>query len=119
MAAKIWAILVVKADDLAYRCGDPSFTDHNAVGKRSFTYMGALLVTQSTAEQFVSATFMNTTTYNLGRDSVSTKATIPSIAGNCPTCGLPPNVNFEYSSLALLPSAMVDGRGIRVHLRRQ
>jgi hypothetical protein len=67
--------------------------------------------------QVVSAGFTNTTTYSLGRDTVSSKAKILSMTGNCPTCGLAPSTTFEYNNPGgahpLLPSAMIDGRLIR------
>jgi RHS repeat-associated protein len=95
--------------------GDPSFTGPNAVDKQSFTYTGSPLITQTVVSQAVSASFTNTTTYTLGRDSVSAKAKVLSMSGNCPTCGLAPNTTFEYgiSATPLLPTAMVDGRSIR------
>jgi YD repeat-containing protein len=95
--------------------GDPSFTGPNAVDKQSFSYTGSPLVTQTVVSQVVSAGFTNTTIYNLGRDTVSSKGKVLSMNGNCPTCGLAPNTTFEYgsSTTPLLPTAMVDGRQIR------
>jgi hypothetical protein len=95
--------------------GDPSFSGPNAVDKQSFTYTGNPLVTQTVVSQAVSAGFTNITTYNLGRDTVSSKVKILSMTGNCPTCGLAPNTTFEYgiSTAPLLPTAMVDGRSLR------
>ena len=97
--------------------GDPSFTGPNAVDKQSFAYTGSPLVTQTVVSQVISTGFTNTTTYALGRDSVSSKAKILSMSGNCPPCGLPPNTTFEYSNPGgtqpLLPSAMIDGRLLR------
>jgi len=96
--------------------GDPLFTGPKAVDKQTFTYTG-LPATQTQVDQVVSASFTNTTTYTLGRDTVSTKGKVLSMSGNCPTCGLSPHTSFEYNNPGgahpLLPSAMVDGRSIR------
>jgi len=95
--------------------GDPSFTGPNAVDKQSFTYTGSPIITQTVVSQVVSASYISTTTYTLGRDTVSSKGKILSMTGNCPTCGLAPNTTFQYNNAAtpLLPSAMVDGRSLR------
>jgi len=95
--------------------GDPLFTGPKAVDKQSFSYTGSPPATQTVVNQVISDAFTNTTTYNLGRDTVSAKGKILSMTGNCPTCGLPPNTSFEYtdSTRPFLPTAMIDGRAIR------
>jgi RHS repeat-associated protein len=97
--------------------GDPAFTGPNAADRQSFAYTGSPLVNQTVVSQVISAAFTNTTTYTIGRDTVSPKGKVLSMTGNCPTCGLAPNTTFEYNHPGggnpLLPSAMVDGRSIR------
>jgi RHS repeat-associated protein len=95
--------------------GDPLLAGPKAVDQQTFTYTGTPFPTQTVVSQLVSGAFTNTTTYNLGRDGVSSKGKILSMSGNCPTCGLPPNTSFEYTDSArpLLPTAMIDGRSIR------
>jgi RHS repeat-associated protein len=94
--------------------GDPFFAGPNAVDKQTFTYTGAPLATETVVSQVVSDTFTNTTTFSLGRDTVSTKGKVLALAGNCPTCGLAPNTTFQYGGAQpLLPTAMIDGRAIR------
>ena len=97
--------------------GDPSFNGPNAVDKQSFSYTGSPLVTQTVVSQVISAGFTSTTAYAVGRDTVSPKAKILSMTGNCPTCGLAPKTTFEYNNPGgiqpLSPSAMIDGRLLR------
>jgi RHS repeat-associated protein len=94
--------------------GDPSLTGPNAADKQSFAYTGASLIAQTTVSRAVSAGFTEITTFNLGRDTVSTKGKVLSMTGSCPTCGLAPNTTFEYGAAQpLLPTAMIDGRQIR------
>ena len=52
-------------------------------------------------------------TYTVGRDPVSSKARISAISGDCPTCGLGPNVQLFYEDPAnpLRPTRTIDGRG--------
>ena len=45
------------------------------------------------------------------------KPRLTTITGDCPSCGLDPNVQFEYDpSHPLLPSAIIDGEGNRTEL---
>jgi RHS repeat-associated protein len=55
----------------------------------------------------------NVSTYQLGRDTVSARAKVHSVSGDCPACGLGPNSQLFYEdpSHPLLPTRIVDGRG--------
>ena len=52
-------------------------------------------------------------TYTLGRDTVSSNIKVLSISGDCPVCGLGPNVQFSYadSQNPMLPTRITDARG--------
>ena len=94
--------------------GDPSYTGANAVDKVTYSYTNPVFPTQTVVTRTVSATFNQTTTYTIARDSRSTKPKITSIQGSCPVCGLSPTTNFSYSgSHPLLPSSMTDAKGTR------
>ncbi len=99
--------------------GDPVFSNASAVDKQTFTYtLSGSQVTQNVATETVSATYTDSTTFNLGMDTVSRKTKVLSFVGTCPTCGLAPSTSFEFTdgTNPLLPTAMIDGRGIRTEL---
>ena len=52
-------------------------------------------------------------TYHLEHEASSTSIKVTSIAGDCPVCGLGPNVTLGYDDTnhPLLPTATTDGRG--------
>lgn len=94
--------------------GDPSFTGANATDKVTYSYTNSTLPTQTVVTRTVSPTFDQVTTYNMARDTVSSKPKITSIQGSCPTCGLSPTTSFAYAgSNPLLPSSMTDAKGTR------
>jgi len=60
-------------------------------------------------------------TYEVGRDTVSPNVKVLSITGDCPVCGLGPNVTMVYEDPLhpghpLLPKRIIDGRGIETSL---
>ena len=94
--------------------GDPSFTGANATEKVTYSYTNPTLPTQTIVTRTVSATFNQVTTYNIARDTASSKPKLTSIQGSCPTCGLSPTTTFAYAgSNLLLPSSMTDAKGTR------
>ena len=59
----------------------------------------------------------NVATYTIGRDPASTNPRVESISGDCPACGLGPNVQLVYEDAAnpLRPTREVDGDGTETH----
>ncbi len=89
--------------------GDPSFTGANAVEKWSFSFDDPTLP----ATTVVTDPLGKLATYTIGRDTVSDSPRVTAIAGDCPTCGLGPNVQLFYENAAhpLRPTRKIDGRG--------
>ena len=62
--------------------GDPVFSNASAVDKQTFTYtLSGSQVTQNVATETVSATYTDSTTFNLGMDTVSRKTKVLSFVG--------------------------------------
>jgi RHS repeat-associated protein len=99
--------------------GDPLFTGPNAVDKVTYSYTNpslptAITVTRVVRETPLSPTFDQVTTYNIGRDTVSSKPKVTSIQGSCPTCGLSPVTTFAYTGTnSMLASSMTDAKATR------
>ncbi len=55
----------------------------------------------------------NVSTYTFERDPVSRKVRVTELNGDCPTCGVGPNVRIDYDDAfnPLRPTERVDGRG--------
>ncbi|MFL6260858.1 MAG: RHS repeat-associated core domain-containing protein [Thermoanaerobaculia bacterium] len=89
--------------------GDPSFAGSNAVEKWSFSFDNPTLPATTTVTDPVG----KVATYTIGRDTVSDAPRITAIAGDCPTCGLGPNVQLFYENSAhpLRITRKIDGRG--------
>ncbi|HKI05360.1 MAG TPA: RHS repeat-associated core domain-containing protein [Thermoanaerobaculia bacterium] len=90
--------------------GDPVATGPNAVEVYTLAYTNPALPTKAT----VTDPLGKVTTYTLARDSGSNKPKVTKIEGDCPTCGLGPNVQITYGDPAhpLLPTRTIDGRGL-------
>jgi RHS repeat-associated protein len=104
---------------------DTAFTGPNAVGKQEFSYVGLPLPTQVTMTEWIAANDgtgqprLSTTTWDIARDTVSSKPKITKVTGECSVCGgIAPETTWEYSHTApnpshpLLPSAMVEKRTV-------
>src|SRR5436305_3231153 len=89
--------------------GDPSFTGANAVEKWSFSLDNPALP----ATAAVTDPLGKVETYTIGRDTASDKPRITAISGDCPGCGLGPNVQLFYEDAAnpMRPTRTIDGRG--------
>jgi RHS repeat-associated protein len=94
--------------------GDPVATGPAAADLYSFTYDNA----QLPAQVNVTDPFSMVTAYTVARDTVSQKPKVTRIQGDCPTCGVGPNSVFTYGDTAnpLLPTEIVDGRGLHTQL---
>jgi RHS repeat-associated protein len=92
--------------------GDPVSNGPNAIEVMTFGYNnGGIKPTQTVVTRQIGTP----TTYTLARDSVSTKAKITQITGDCPSCGTTANVTYEYNDSAnpFSPTAMIDAKGTR------
>jgi RHS repeat-associated protein len=91
--------------------GDTSSTGPDVVDLSTFSYTNPALPTQAQ----VTDPFSKVTTYTIGRDTVSDVPKITQISGDCPVCGTGPNSQFTYADSAnpLLPTEIIDGRGLR------
>ena len=89
--------------------GDASFSGPGAVEKWAFSFDNPVRPTVTT----VTDPLGKVATYAVGRDSVSDKVRISAISGDCPTCGLGPNVQLFYEDPTnpLRPTRTIDGRG--------
>ena len=89
--------------------GDVSFDGPDAVEKWSFSFDNPIRPALTT----VTDPLGKVATYTVGRDSVSDKVRIPAISGDCPTCGLGPNVQIFYEDPMnpLRSTRTIDGRG--------
>jgi YD repeat-containing protein len=94
--------------------GDTSYTGTNAVNRQEFTYTNPQFPTTTGVKEWIDATQSETTTYSFDRDPLSIKERVNQISGDCPVCGTGPNSQFTYadSSNPLLPTQIVDGRGL-------
>jgi RHS repeat-associated protein len=91
--------------------GDPSFTGPNAIEKWSFSYDNPA----RPARTEVTDPLGRVSVYSIGRDTASRKPRIEKLEGDCPSCGSGPNSTYSYQNAAnpLLPTVVVDGRGLR------
>ena len=91
--------------------GDPVSNGPNAVELNTFSYVNPALPSQTQ----VTDALGRGTTYTIERDSVSEVAKITQITGDCPVCGTGPNSQYTYADPLnpLLPTQVVDGRGLR------
>jgi RHS repeat-associated protein len=98
--------------------GDTSYTGTNAVNRQELTYTNPSAPTKVDVKEWIDGTQSETTTYEFDRDPVSIKTRVNQITGDCPVCGTGPNSQFTYgdSSNPLLPTQIVDGRGLTTQL---
>jgi RHS repeat-associated protein len=89
--------------------GDPSFTGANAVEKWSFSYDDPVLPVTT----LMTDPLGQVATFTIGRDTVSDKPRVASVAGDCPNCGSGANVQLFYEDAAnpLRPTRKIDARG--------
>jgi RHS repeat-associated protein len=98
--------------------GDTSYTGTNAVNRQELTYTNPQFPTQTDVKEWIDATQSEVTTYEYDRDPRSIKTRVNRISGDCPVCGTGPNSQFTYGDSAnpLLPTQIVDGRGLTAQL---
>lgn len=94
--------------------GATSPTDPDAVDRWQYSFD----IPQLPSETEVTDPLGDVSTYVIGRDGSSTRLNslmpkVISISGDCPTCGVGPNVQYEYGDPdhPLRPTRMLDGNG--------
>jgi YD repeat-containing protein len=91
--------------------GDPSFTGPNAVDKWSLSYDNPA----RPARTEVTDALGKVSVYTIGRDTGSRKPRLERLEGECPACGTGPNSVRQFGDPLnpLLPTVIIDGRGLR------
>ena len=95
--------------------GDPIYTGPNAVHRQEYIYDNPEVPARTEVRHWLDATQSQVTVYEFDRDPRSPKARINKITSDCPACGVGPNAQMTYADPAhpLLPTQIVDGRGLR------
>lgn len=94
--------------------GAAGFSDPGAVNRQEYTYTNPQFPTKTEAREWINGAQSQVTSWEFGRDPVSTKARVNKISGDCPVCGTGPNSQFIYGDAVnpLLPTQILDGRGL-------